>query len=150
MVSDSSPCIQLPSFMMEEQLRGKHMPSFWACVLWEDACITCTYVHCPDLHHMATSSYKECWAWMTLLQLTMRSSKNSITVEGEISVSSSPNLTLVRNLPDLSPLPLCHSVLGCGLSLKSIPYCFHRKSVLLGQHWNRGKASCLCFLCHSC
>lgn len=149
MVSDCSPCIQLQHHN-GGAIKGEacaFLLSMWPC---EDACITCTYIHCPDLHHMATSSYKECWAWMTLLQLTMRSSKNSNTVEGEISVSSSNNLTLVRNLPDLSPLPLCHSVLGCGLSMKSIPYCFHQKSVLLGQPWNRGKASCLCLLFHSC
>lgn len=116
------------------------MPFFGARVP-EDACISSTS------HPLARSESHGCkggWVRMSLLQLTLRSSKNSISVQGGISVSSLPNLTLVRNLPNSNLLRLSHCVLGCVLSIKSISYCFHQKSVLLGQHWNREKASCLC------
>lgn len=66
---------------------GKAYASFQAPVP-EDAHITCTHIHWPDLNHVNASGCKGGQAWLSLLFLAVRSSKNLITVKGEISVFS--------------------------------------------------------------
>lgn len=104
-------------------------------VLWSTCPRRCLYI----LYFTAIGQIRVTW-----LQGRLGVDVFIVAAEGGYSVSSSPNSTLVRKLPNSSPLTLSHCVLGCVLSIKSIPFCFHQKSVLLGRHWNREKASCPC------